>query len=266
MAHTASQLSFEVVDDLAIAVEHGVEVPRDTPVYGANRLGPLLEMAQLADGGGYPRPTEHGYVSVDGYGALLAALGDGREYWLSPDRSQGVYRMSRDIASDDTALLRYQVDARHAAVAAGCAKQLAGQRVAGAVEMIENVNEHSKASGTGWACFSAQLGAFEFAIADLGIGPLATLRTAAEFAHLEDHGAALRTALTDGCSCHGSQAQRGLGFAPVFRGLANRNGVVRCRAGDYGLTIDGMNPNLKMASIAQTAHLRGFFVAVRCSF
>jgi hypothetical protein len=54
-------------------------------------------------------------------------------------------------------------------------------------------------------------------------------------------------------------------FQPIFRGLANRNGVVRCRAGDHSLTIDGENPTLKMASIVQTAMANGFFIAVACA-
>ena len=53
-------------------------------------------------------------------------------------------------------------------------------------------------------------GAFEFVVADRGIG---VRRRRAAYAALTDEGKALEAALTDGLSRHGPVSNRGLGFA-----------------------------------------------------
>jgi hypothetical protein len=88
-----------------------------------------------------------------------------------------------------------------------------------------------KAANTGFVAFRAIPEAFEFVVADRDIGILNSLKTAAEYAHLTDHGHALRLALSEGCSRHGTAAGRGMGFRPLFIGLANLHAGLRFRSG-----------------------------------
>jgi anti-sigma regulatory factor (Ser/Thr protein kinase) len=94
---------------------------------------------------------------------------------------------------------------------------LAGMLVAASTEMINNAHEHSQAAATCLACFHASPARFEFVVADQGIGPLQSLRSSRDFCDLSSQGAALRTALTDGCSRHGPAAKRGLFSADLQR-------------------------------------------------
>ena len=81
---------------------------------------------------------------------------------------------------------------------------------------------------------------------------------------LDDHGEALRLTLTDGVSRHGSGTGRGRGFRPLFIGIANLNGSLRFRSGDHALIIDGRNPSLMAARLAQKPTIGGFFASVKC--
>jgi hypothetical protein len=67
-------------------------------------------------------------------------------------------------------------------------------------ELENNIHEHSENAATGLLAFRAARGVFEFVAADRGIGILSSLRQSAQFAALQDHGRALREALTDGTS------------------------------------------------------------------
>jgi hypothetical protein len=130
--------------------------------------------------------------------------------------------------------------------------------------MQSNIYEHSQASRTGIVAFKATPGTFEFVVCDRGIGVLKSLQGCPAYADLTDHGQALKLTLGDGISRHGLQSGRGLGFRPLFRGLANLNGVLRFRSGDYALTIEGQNPGMIPAKLWQKPIIQGFFASVIC--
>lgn len=104
----------------------------------------------------------------------------------------------------------------------------------------------------------------EYGHSDRGIGVLENLRTCPDYAHIADHGEALRLALTDGVSRHGPQAKRGGGFRPLFVGLANLSGSLRFRSGDHALVIEGQRIEAMAAKTAQKALLQGFLASVVC--
>lgn len=85
-----------------------------------------------------------------------------------------------------------------------------------------------------------------------------------EYAGIDDHGEALRLTLTDGVSRHGIGTSHGRGFRPLFIGIANLNGFLRFRSGDHALVIDGHNPSLMRARLAQKPGIGGVFTPVKC--
>jgi hypothetical protein len=192
-------------------------------------------------------------------------LRGGRGQWICPaSRAVGFFRTAREWPEDDTEWVGFGLAAQKAAVVAGFHRRTAAQFAAALGEMVSNIYEHSRASESGIAAFRAGSGEFEFAVADGGVGVLDSLRTCPEHAHLDDHGQALRLALTDGVSRFGPKADRGRGFRPIFVGLANLSGTLRFRSGDHGLVIDGQSFDAVAGKTAQKVHLRGFFASVSC--
>jgi hypothetical protein len=112
--------------------------------------------------------------------------------------------------------------------------------------------------------FRAGLRRFEFIVADQGIGVLDSLRSSVEYAALNDSGEALSLTPTDGVSRFGSGSTRGLGFRPLFIGLANLKGALRFRSGDHALLIDGRNPSLITARLAEKPTIKGFLASIVC--
>jgi hypothetical protein len=92
---------------------------------------------------------------------------------------------------------------------------------------------------------------------------MASLRSNPKFAALQSHEEALKLAIAPGNSRHTSP-NRGLGFRPMFIGLANRKALLRFRTGDQSLTIDGTSPALSDARAAQKRVAMGFVVTARC--
>ena len=146
----------------------------------------------------------------------------------------------------------------------GLSKNVSGQLVAAMMELESNIQEHADAPNTGVVAFRAEAGAFEFVVADRGIGILKSLRSGGEYPDMRDEGAALRAALTEGVSRHGRDIGRGLGFRPVFLGLVDLYGELRFRSGDHAVMMDGVGPDVATARIAQKVPLQGFFASVRC--
>jgi anti-sigma regulatory factor (Ser/Thr protein kinase) len=171
-------------------------------------------------------------------------------------------RSGPDGNSHFTAFL---MDAQRAARDVACPPgSVSGQLAAAMEELENNIHEHSDAATTGLLAFRAAPGAFEFVVADRGIGILTSLRRCPLYTAVSDHGKALESALTDGISRFGSESGRGHGFRPIFLGLANLRGSLRFRSGDHALLIDGTSPSLMTARLAQKPLLDGFFASISC--
>jgi hypothetical protein len=179
-------------------------------------------------------------------------------------RSRGVYRTYATSQEDELAWVEFGVATQYAAVVAGFSRDVAAQLVGAIGEMQSNIYEHSQASRTGIVAFQATRGAFEFVVCDRGIGVLNSLKACPNYADLTDYGQALRLTLSEGISRYGPQSGRGLGFRPLFTGLANLNGALRFRSGDYALTIEGQNPGVIPAKLWQKPMIEGFFASVVC--
>jgi anti-sigma regulatory factor (Ser/Thr protein kinase) len=260
-----SPFDFAALDGLAFAAERGRLSGLAPAQMVARDLGPVIELGQLAAGGLLPAPEQAAWLNLDGVGALYRALVGGKSQWVCPDgRRIGFLRTGRSPPASEAVWTGFGLAAQQGAVAAGFPKSIGAQLAAALGELYSNLYEHSDAPETGLIAFRAGLNRFEFVVADRGIGVRESLRSCGEYAALDDHGEALRLTLTDGVSRHGPGADRGHGFRPLFVGLANLNGGLRFRSGDHALVMNGRNPSLVSAQLAQKPLIPGFFISVVC--
>ena len=131
-------------------------------------------------------------------------------------------------------------------------------------ELENNIHEHADAPETGILAYRAEPGAFEFVVADRGIGVLRSLRRCPAYAAVLDEGKALSAALADGVSRHGPDSNHGHGFRPIFIGLMDLHGELRFRSGDHAVTMNGTSPTIATSKIAQKGAIDGFVGSVRC--
>ena len=264
---TVQTLNFGAVDGLSFAAAAGrLGSGRVSIRFTPRHLGPLLEILHLAAGGRMPSPVKGDWLALDGARALVQALGEERECWVSSgDRHTGFIRAIRGGPDGNSRWTAFLMDAQRAARnIARLPGTTPGQLVASMEELESNIHEHCSAAETGLVAFRGTPSLFEFVVADRGIGILKSLQSSADHATLSDHGKALELALTDGVSRYGNDVQRGYGFRPLFVGLVNLQSFLRFRSGDHALTMDGTNPNLAMAQLAQKADMDGFLASVSC--
>ena len=265
MTAARKQLLFSDVDGLAFAAARGkLDESKLSATYMPQRLGPLLEPLHLSAGRRMPHPGN--WLAPNGAAPMIAALEQDRESWTPPkDQHAGFIRAVRRGPDGDSRLTGFLIKAKRAGQdVSGLPAAVSGQLVAAMEELENNIHEHADAPQTGILAYRAEPGAFEFVVADRGIGVLNSLRRCATYAALPDEGKALESALTDGVSRHGPDSNHGHGFRPIFTGLMNLHGELRFRSGDHAVTMDGTSPSLATSRITQKAPIDGFFASVRC--
>lgn len=255
-------LDFAALDGLAFAAERGRLSGRVSNLM-ARDLGPIVELGQFAAAGLLPAPERAEWLRLDSLGVLYRAMASGRLDWICPDARRIGFLHLRATASE-TAWIGFGLAAQQAATAVGFPARIAAQLAAALGEMYSNVYDHSGASATGLVAFRAVPNRFEFVVADQGMGVLESLRTCTDYSDMSDHGEALRLTLTDGVSRYGTGTGHGHGFRQLFIGLANLSGSLRFRSGDHALVIDGGNPSLMTARVAQKPFLKGLLISVAC--
>lgn len=256
-------LTFSAVDDLAFAAEGGhPDLARVREQYMPTTLSPLLELLMLNKSGAVSIGTDV-LDARNGAESLVRAFKAGAQIWTSPDGRLGLLRTgaAQTVATTEGFWLTARRAAANKAQIPGSAPD---HLVAAMAEMESNILDHSEAASTGLVVFRATKGLFEFVAADLGIGVLRSLATCEAYAHLKDHGEALRLALHEGTSRHGPGSNHGYGFRDLFNALVHLKAHLRFRSGDYALTMDGTNPGLASAQLSQKAAFKGFFVSVQC--
>lgn len=256
-------LTFAALDGIAFAASRGRL--GNVPEYFANDLGPLIEMVQLARTGLLPPPSSASWLRLNGTEPVLRAVVGGSERWASPPGSGSGCLRCDVLQTEPKRWTSFKLEAHKAALAAGFPAQTVSRLMGAMGEIVDNVLEHSEAASTGFVVFDARSRSFEFAVADDGIGALASLRSNPEYAYLTDEGDALQCALTDGESRYGKAAKRGTGFSTLFRSLVNLNASLRFRSGDHALTMHGTSPTLVNAHVARKPHASGFMTSVRCA-
>jgi hypothetical protein len=257
-------LTFTAVDGLAFAAQKGKLGP-PSKSFMVGDIGPLLELRHLSIDGRLA-PLENILAGMSSHTVdLFAALRRTQQrFWTCPSTKRIGFFRTTNNEDDVSNSYNFGMAAQKAAIAAGFPKHVASQLVAAIMEMVDNIYLHSTSSETGLAAFHARPGYFEFAVLDRGVGILRSLRQSAEYAQLSDHGDALQTALTDGCSRFGANSNHGHGFRPLFIGLSNLNGALRFRTGDHALTIDGRDPiSIPWTKIAKP-NISGFLAFGSC--
>lgn len=256
-------MTFAAVDGLAFAAARR-RLPNELPPHIARDLGPIVELFQLARVGGLPSPLTASWLHSGSIGELFVAVANGVDRCTTGRGGRvGVFHCSSN-GNDSSRWKAFKIEAHKSALAAGFSTQVVGRLIGAMGEIQDNVNEHSQATATGLVFFNSLLGVFEFAVADAGIGALASLQTNSEYAHLRDEGEALECALSDGQSRFGISAGRGTGFSQLFKSLASLNASLRFRSGDHAISIDGKSPTLVGAQVAKKPHITGFLACVRC--
>jgi anti-sigma regulatory factor (Ser/Thr protein kinase) len=261
------ELTFSVVDDLVGAfMRRRLGSTGPEAAYTAGRIGPLIELFFQANAHRFEQLQNSAWIDFVTNADLGAALLSGNSSWLDATRRRGLLRtvFNPQAKEQDIARTGFLIAARRAAEAIGFSIAFAQSMAAAMREMESNVYEHSAENETGVVAYYADRSAFEFVVADAGVGVLATLRDAPEYKNLSDHGLAIHAALQEGTSRYGPGANRGRGFRDLFLGLANLNANLRFRSGDHALTISGPTPTLKTAELAQKSYFQGFLVSVRC--
>ena len=259
------QLLFSDVDGLSFAAARGnLNKTKLAARYVPHRLGPLLELLHLSRCGRIPQLGN--WLALNDAAPMVAALDHDEESWIAPpDHHAGFIRAVRPGPDGDSRLTGFLMKAKRAGRGvSGLSASVSGQLAAAMEELENNIHEHAGTPETGILAYRAEPGAFEFAVADRGIGILHSLRRGEAYASLSDEGKALEAALTDGVSRHGPDSNHGHGFRPIFTGLMNLHGELRFRSGDHAITMDGGSPTLAKSWIAQKAPIDGFFASVRC--
>ena len=259
-------LTFSAVDELGFAAaERQLDVGHLPSGYVPTRLGPVVELLYLVEGGQLPTDIVRTCLVPNWAESMLASLQDDRERWMSWDRNLGFVRAHRSGADADIFLTEFLMAAKRACRDIGqFPGKMPGYLAAAMEELEDNMHEHSDAAGTGILAYRAAPGIFEFVAADRGIGILQSLRRCSTFATMVDHGKALESALAEGMSRFGSSDGRGFGFRPIFLGLLNLYGSLRFRSGDHALIMNGTSPQLSTAQLAEKPVINGFFASVRC--
>jgi hypothetical protein len=258
--------SFENADDLLwqAAAER-------LPQYGSirvrrsGRIGPLVEFAMARR----IFPDAYNAVSFEPRFVDMVdqALDQGTITGNGVRDVAGIFPLARhDPTSQDQSLWdQWAKHAENAAATRNLPRRLVEGLLGALGELQDNVYAHSGRIETGLVAYAISDGAFEFVVADAGLGVLASLKQNSEFANLENSGQALRAALHDGASRFGRESGHGYGIGQLFRALAHERGDLRFRSGDYVLALSGNNLSLtgKM-EIAKKAALPGFVVSVLC--
>jgi hypothetical protein len=259
-------LDFETLDDLSLAFQRGkIPANRQIAIRKFTGLGPLVEFGldRVGDNGRFSKIRAAASRELQ----TLMSVVEGRQPVGGKDTSQIGFFPTLKSAEDqfnDDRWLEWKYHTQRSAEKAGLTKK-AAQGIVGAIdELSSNIYEHSGHAETGIVAYRTSSSAFEFVIADRGIGVLRSLRNSPQFAKVADSGEALRLALRSGYSRFGINVGRGFGFRTLFSTLAGMNGFLRFRSGNYALTLEGKAARLETARIVQKADFRGFSISVLC--
>jgi hypothetical protein len=149
----------------------------------------------------------------------------------------------------------------------GYSKPLATALSGALGEMADNVFRHSTEkegeAAPGIVGFAVKGPEFEFVVADVGRGALASLRVISAWEHLTTAKMALDAIVTRGATRRSGQTQGG-GFRDLFTALVDLAGELRLRSGDAAVTLDGRgSPAQRIKVHSAVAPLVGFQVTVR---
>lgn len=257
----SSSFDYAHVDGFGRVYQRGKTPALDGKSFRAERLGPVIEFENLTSGGAGSALPATDWFDENPLRSYFEGQSGTAVHWLKSDGRCGLIK-GGGLTCDQT-LNSFKIDAHKAALAANFSTA-APLLVAALGELIGNISDHSEAAATGFVAFSADDRLFEFVVADQGIGVLESLRKSPEHMTLSDQGAALSAMIQSDVSRFGSGTGHGNGFRPIFERLADMQGYLRFRSGDYALTLDGRFGDKVNLQLSQKPVLLGFFAAVVC--
>lgn len=258
--------NFTGMDDLLWAAQTGaLQTTGKVRLSRSGRIGPLIELAMAKRA--YPDSFADVVAEAPFAKLIQSAVATATISGISKDARFGVFPLQllgRDgDPNDEWKLWASRVD--QAAMFVGFPKEIAAEIVGALGELQDNVFRHSSAYESGLVAFAASRDAFEVVVSDAGIGVFASLRQCADYADIEDAGAALKIAVMDGESRFGRNSGCGLGMGQMFRALINHDGELRFRSGDHALQISGHSPSLQgHLELLHKASLPGLTISVLC--
>jgi hypothetical protein len=252
------ELSFDLVDDIILALTAKTVTEADLPAVSARHLGPVMELRHSGQ-----KLNQRKWLDLGRHSDLVRAVTTGSK-WFAGSGMQGCVRLAPDLINDP-GWTEFAMRGKKAATQVGFVGDEAGQLFGAVKELRDNIGEHSQNPNTGYLAYDATQGHFEFVVADSGIGVLNSLRTHPHYSHITDSGSALTMALSEGVSRHYDDKDRGLGFRPIFVGLANASEHLRFCSGDHTKELTRGADRKVISSTRQKAPLSGFFCSVRCA-
>lgn len=262
----AVEASFDNVDDLLWQAKHGSLSSRGPiRLTRSGRIAPLVELAIAR----MEMPDAYSGILVEApFATLISGAVRGEISGNAFDDKMGVFPLSRHQPGTNSRDLwdQWSHHVQNAAVGSNFPRALVLGLIGALGELQDNVYEHSGKPNTGLVAYAVSPNAFEFAVADGGMGALASLRMNPDYAHLKTASEALELAMSDRASRYGSETGRGYGIGSLFKALAHDAGELRFRSGDYAVSIEGDRPTLTgRKQVVQKAWLDGFAVSVRCT-
>lgn len=256
------------LDELAVAPASAIA--NATAMIGAilgDRVGPIVEYEfYRRNGGGHlPRLMDHTRSQI---AHRVSRVLDGDTSSAANHSLQAVVAdviAIPDMLGRDVAWTAYLKRAEMTARAVGFADTVAAGLVGAIHELADNVVRHSDAQTPSVAAFARTESAFEYVVADAGVGMLASLQRASEFRSLRDDLEALPLAVTPGVSRHGRGVGYGYGYRAVFLPLKAAFGSVRLRSGSAVLEVVSTSTSSDQGRCSQRPHHQGVVVSVEIS-
>lgn len=256
------QLTFDAVDDLAFAVVRKIRVDAHVTKLSPEHLGPCLEYLWLRRS--FPLPSLRHAPQTPVLEILQRFVEAGApissDLTLTRGRDVEISRVPETPGSPQWIAFLRRVQC--AAAARGHNSSVAAGFAGAVGEMAANAIEHSMRPSSALMGYRTGADGFEFVVADCGIGLRASLQQCAEFRCLSDPAEALTLCIQEGISRHGVGIGRGLGFAEVFRSLANLNALVRLRTENQALAIEGRSVGPLAGVPTERPFVPGFLISI----
>lgn len=131
-------------------------------------------------------------------------------------------------------------------------------------ELVDNAIDHSERRESAIVAYRWELGAFEMAVADAGIGVRNSLCKNPANGSLNDDQEAIEMATTMGVTRHADGSGHGTGFKTIFDALANLSGNLRFRSGTAAMMLDGSRLGTIERLSVQRDPFSGFVATICC--
>lgn len=231
-------------------------------------------------GGADPIPQQLGLQSWAALNWLISSLTGGGDAGTNRIGAGTVLHRATDFAEcilleplgtafwlASGSFVRFRERFRRALSVSGMRSKLTYALCGALEEMANNSCEHSASERPPLVGAQVTPGGWQFAVTDVGIGVLASLRQNPDFSDLKAEAQALELALKDGVSSI-PQPGRGRGFSQVFKALVDSKASLRFRSRGVTASWSGLSPTSQSLAFVSlpVGRLRGFHVQVSGRF